>query len=217
MVKNNSSNNDFTNNADGFDVSGGTTKRKLAVTGADITLTGSGTAVITLPATTCSFAAPGTSGNVMKSDGTNWTSGVPVVTNLSNPYKFLVYRNAALNTPNNTWAKYNMDSESYDTNNNFASGTYTVPVTGFYYVYMRLEAAANAVTIVPGVYKTNGGNTPLLYGSYASTIAQAVVCNGLLSLTAGDTIEPWCYCSSAVASSTGANVAYFGAYLMCAT
>lgn len=39
-----------TNNADGFDVAGGTTKRKITVTGADITLTGSGTNTYTFPA-----------------------------------------------------------------------------------------------------------------------------------------------------------------------
>jgi hypothetical protein len=44
MVKNNSSNQDYTNNSDGWDLTGGTTtRRKLTVTGADITVTGSGT------------------------------------------------------------------------------------------------------------------------------------------------------------------------------
>jgi hypothetical protein len=49
MAKQNSVNLDITNNSDGFDVSGGTTSRKLTVTGADMTLTGSGTATIKLP------------------------------------------------------------------------------------------------------------------------------------------------------------------------
>lgn len=37
-------------NADGYDIAGGTTSRKLVVTGADITLTGSGSNVYTFPA-----------------------------------------------------------------------------------------------------------------------------------------------------------------------
>lgn len=52
MAKRNSANQDFTNNADGFDLSGGTTARKLTVTGADINITGSGAEVITFPSTT---------------------------------------------------------------------------------------------------------------------------------------------------------------------
>ena len=52
MAKNSAVNLDITNNADGFDVSGGTTARKFSVTGADITVTGSGTNTHTFPAAT---------------------------------------------------------------------------------------------------------------------------------------------------------------------
>ena len=52
MAKNNSSNQDYTNNADGWDLSGGTTRRKLTLTGADVTVTGSGTNVYTMPSAT---------------------------------------------------------------------------------------------------------------------------------------------------------------------
>ena len=56
MTTQNSNNTKITNNADGFDQAGGTTPRKLNVTGADITLTGSGTAVHTFPTTTSTLA-----------------------------------------------------------------------------------------------------------------------------------------------------------------
>lgn len=51
-IKRNSGNQDYTNNADGFDVTGGTTRRKLTVTGADMTLTGGGSNTYTFPAAT---------------------------------------------------------------------------------------------------------------------------------------------------------------------
>lgn len=57
MAKRNSSNQDYTNNADGWDLTGGTTGRKLTVTGANITLTGSGTNVYTFPASTSTLAS----------------------------------------------------------------------------------------------------------------------------------------------------------------
>ena len=40
MAKNNSGNQDFTNNADGFDIAGGTTPRKFTLIGGDATITG---------------------------------------------------------------------------------------------------------------------------------------------------------------------------------
>lgn len=51
-MTNNAVNLDITNNSDGFEVSGGTTKRKLKVSGADITIAGSGTSTITFPSST---------------------------------------------------------------------------------------------------------------------------------------------------------------------
>ena len=48
-IKRNSLNNDYTNNADGFDIAGGTTVRKLTVTGGDIIADASGSGVKTFP------------------------------------------------------------------------------------------------------------------------------------------------------------------------
>lgn len=56
MAKRNSSNQDFTVNADGWDLSAGTTGRKLTVTGADITITGAGTNIYTFPSITSTLA-----------------------------------------------------------------------------------------------------------------------------------------------------------------
>lgn len=52
MVTQNGINTKVTNNADGFDQAGGSTARKLTITGADITLTGSGTNIYTFPTAT---------------------------------------------------------------------------------------------------------------------------------------------------------------------
>lgn len=49
MATQNSSNQQYSNDADGFSLSGGTTKRKLSVTGSDIKFIGSATVSITLP------------------------------------------------------------------------------------------------------------------------------------------------------------------------
>lgn len=56
MAKNNAINVAATANADGFDLTGGTTARKLTVTGGDATLSGGGAAVISFPSATGTLA-----------------------------------------------------------------------------------------------------------------------------------------------------------------
>lgn len=60
MTKQTSVNLDITANADGWDAKGGITPRKLTLTGADITLTGSGAETYTFPVSTDTLAGLGT-------------------------------------------------------------------------------------------------------------------------------------------------------------
>ena len=65
MAKNTAVNLDITNNTDGFDVTGGNTnRRKLTLSGGDISMAGSGTAVITFPSTTGTLANIANSSNL---------------------------------------------------------------------------------------------------------------------------------------------------------
>lgn len=59
MAKKNAIGSDYSNLGDGWDMAGGTTIRKFTVTGADVTVTGSGSAVHSLPAATSTFASLG--------------------------------------------------------------------------------------------------------------------------------------------------------------
>lgn len=70
MAKRNSVNLDITNNADGFDISGGTTPRKLTVTGGDVTVTGSGSATITFPSSSGTLYATGNTDVALADGGT---------------------------------------------------------------------------------------------------------------------------------------------------
>ena len=74
-------------------------------------------------------------------DGTGIANIATDVTAISNPYKFSVHRNAAANTGNGLFVKIDFDTEAFDTNNNFASGTYTAPVSGFYQFNARASCA----------------------------------------------------------------------------
>lgn len=77
MVTNNSANQDYANNADGFTIGGGTTERKLTVTGADVTITGSGSATITFPGTTTTLVGTDTTDTLTHKDLTDATNTFP--------------------------------------------------------------------------------------------------------------------------------------------
>ena len=59
MAKQSSVNLDITNNSNGFDISGGTTSRTLGISGGNITVVGSGSAVVTFPTTSTTIAGLG--------------------------------------------------------------------------------------------------------------------------------------------------------------
>lgn len=158
-------------------------------------------------------------------DGTNIDAGA--ITNsklatgidsgkLSNPYKFRAYRNAALNSPNATNAKITFDAEDYDTNNNFASGTYTVPVNGFYHFSARFSVGTSSAVAYIMIYK-NG--SPVGRGTLGKANAEYAghVLSADLRLTAGDTIEIYAYTSQILAYETGSIHCYFSGFLISAT
>lgn len=65
-------------------------------------------------------------------DGTALAPGAVGAQNLSNPYKFMAYRNSSLSATSN--AVIVLDTKVYDTSTNFSvsTGLFTAPVAGFY-------------------------------------------------------------------------------------
>lgn len=119
----------------------------------------------------------------------------------SNPYKFLAYQTGTAQTLANTSpTKVVLNTEAYDTNNNFDSTTnyrYTVPVSGFYQICVQFTPTAGANTAVDCYLYKNGslyanskmGNT----GSVANASASI---NLLMQLTAADYLELYGACGS---------------------
>ena len=144
-----------------------------------------------------------------KASVTNLVNGA-IITGITNPYKMKAYRNSALNMT--AEGKVALDAESWDPNNNFATGTYTVPVTGYYHVVgMFSSSTANSATQAK-ITKTNGGNTTLAAGQF-SGVAVGAICIALvvadLYLTAADTIELFAYVSiNPTVVQTGASNTY---------
>lgn len=141
----------------------------------------------------------------------------------SNPYKFSVYRNAALSIGAGATAKVTFDTENFDTNNNFDAVTnnrYTAPVNGFYDFSASVHIAVNANLYGILLYK-NG--SAVKRGNFASTGAVATdngfLLHTLYQLTAGDYVEIFFFNNSggSAAIATGDQKTYFTGYLVCRT
>jgi len=104
----------------------------------------------------------------------------------TNPYKFSAYKNPDQATVS-TGTKITYDQELFDTNGNFASSTYTVPVTGFYQIYASVYVASLNGNARTQIYK-NG--SVLRSGNWQYDLSDGTpVISCFISLTAGDTLE----------------------------
>lgn len=137
-----------------------------------------------------------------------------------NIVKFSVYRTAAANTGNASFAAVAFDTEIFDTSSNIASGVFTVPLTGFYFFNWSLQVttggAAETFTaslFVNGVENLRGNQ---LVSQGINTMG--IVGSGLIMLTAGQTVDVRAFDGSAArALNTGAAICYFQGYLMSVT
>lgn len=148
-------------------------------------------------------------------DNLTWST-----TSVANPYKFNVYRNSAASTGSGVFAKLTFDTEDFDTNNNFATGTYTAPVTGFYHIDAGIEISTTAAYLILALYKN---------GAIYNTLGQAQVSSGAaafslvggntISLTAGDTLEIYTTANGAATLRVGTapRACFFSGFLVSKT
>lgn len=138
----------------------------------------------------------------------------------SNPYKFKAYMNATQSLSAATWTKLNMDTESYDTNNNFNTTTkgYTVPVNGFYTFYASAQLLSQAGTVFLISLTLNGTSEWRRLGEIPNTTGN-ITLNGCITeqMTAGDVVYAMGYSGSIKTINSGVALSYFGGYLVSRT
>lgn len=110
---------------------------------------------------------------------------------LSNPYKFSAYKSAATQTVNTGAATLiTYDAEEFDTNNNFASNTYTVPVSGFYWIGggAGYAAVASGTRLLLDIFK-NGAAFKRGEDKFTNASAGTSIVSAFLQLSAADTLD----------------------------
>lgn len=152
------------------------------------------------------------------------TKSTPI--QVSNPYKFSVYKTGDTNL-NNAWVKVALDTELFDTNNNFDSATnyrYVAPVAGFYQINAQVAVASagllSSACAEAAIYK-NGAVLaylgPRLIGSGSSTQMPRMGASFLLQLAANDYLELYGFCSESRNIVGGAERTFMSGYLVSTT
>ncbi len=143
-------------------------------------------------------------------DGSGIANGAITMPLISNPYKMRAYQNSAWTTPDNVFAKTTLDTNNYDTNNNFSGSTYTVPVTGYYHI-CGVTGGGAVGRVRAAIYKNGAPAAMGSDNSYFSSVSTE------LYLTAGDTIELWTFTASAQTGGTGSDSVFLAIHLISKT
>jgi len=163
--------------------------------------------------------------NILGTNDASFNNGTGIanlatnVTSISNPYKFHVYRNAAANTGNGAFAKVTFDTETFDTNNNFATGTYTAPVAGFYQLSYTVSVVAtgSGTDIAASLYKNGSefkrGSQVTSGGAFNYALSASMI----IQSAASDTWEVYAYAGTTKALSVGSASTFFSGVLISQT
>lgn len=170
-----------------------------------------GTATLSLPAATDTIVGKATTDTFTNKTISGTTNSVSSQT-FSNPYKFNVWRSAAANAGNAAFAQVVFDTKEFDTNSNFATGTYTVPLSGFYQFNTSVNISAGTTFIV-SLFK-NGSE---LKRGIQSGNATSGGFSAMVQLAAGDTIDIRTFSNAANALTVGQTTVWFSGFLVSPT
>jgi len=145
----------------------------------------SGAVTLSAPAVagTTTLTLPATSGTVLTTASTAVVTQAMLSTNVAgNGPTFSAYQSSAQTLSSNTVTKLTFTTEEFDTNNNFASSTFTPTVAGYYQVNAGMEVSSSSTGMILYVFK-NGSNYKKLTNANPASItglngSALVYCNG---------------------------------------
>lgn len=144
---------------------------------------------------------------------TNIAAGAVTSAKLTLSYGFSAYSTTAQNTGNSAFAQTNFQLEEFDIGNNFASSTFTAPVTGYYHFDARVGTTGTPTILIIALYK-NGSVVKTGDDTRASAAVQGVNLSVTIKLTAADTIDVRTFGNAAVAIDVTQANCYFMGYFI---
>lgn len=149
-------------------------------------------------------------------------TGTTTLTALSNPYKFYVYRNAALNSAN-TYTAVAFDTKVFDTGTNVDvvtnKGRFTAPIAGFY--WFAASVGNTTATGATGTALFKNGSAALVGTFMTSTAASSsgnkCHVSGIIQLAANDYVEAYFIGGSGSSIEVGSNSCWYQGYLLSVT
>jgi hypothetical protein len=133
---------------------------------------------------------------------------------------FSAYKNSSVSSNQSissaVFTKVTFDTENFDTNNNFASSTFTPTVAGYYQINAGLSAeiSGSITRVLISTYKNGveyNRGIDLLTGGYSVSVCDVIYCNG-----STDYIEVYVYATgtSLVVRAQPYNLTYFSGVLV---
>lgn len=165
---------------------------------------------VTIDSLNIKDGALNTSNSVVTS---NITAGAVTGSKLTLSYGFSAYSTAAQNSGNGAFAQTLFATEEYDIGSNFASSTFTVPVTGYYHIDASVGSAASASTWISSLFKNGtefkrGGDFRTAINPNTSALSVTV------KLTAADTLDIRTFGNGAIAINVTQATCYFMGYFI---
>ena len=127
---------------------------------------------------------------------------------------FSAYQSSAQTLATATYTKITVDTEEYDTNNNFATSRFTCTVPGYYLFTAGITVGATRTEILPVLYKNGSAYRNFGEDTTASGSASGSM---LIKLDATDYVEFYAYFAVGQVTTAGSLYTYFQGHLVKAT
>ena len=146
--------------------------------------------------------------------GTN-TATLPAATGTvmvsGNMPAFSAYQSTNQSISSSTFTKLTIDTEEFDTNNNFASSRFTPTVAGYYQINGSVQTAGAPAYISVDIHK-NGSTYK--YGNFGTAVYQSTVSSLVYLNGSTDYVELYGYSNAGWTSQSGSTATYFNGALV---
>ena len=147
----------------------------------------------------------------------NFTQTLPAATGTvmvsGNMPAFSAYQSSAQTLTGSTYTKITFTTEVFDTNNNFASSTFTPTVAGYYQINCGISVGSTASVVLLYLYKN--GNPIYLLSNTNTSVVSATSGSGLVYMNGStDYVEVYALFVTGQAVATGQSNTYFSGCLV---